>query len=64
MSTSQGTVGTMADYSLDDRGVGVQVLVVSRIFSSPHHSHRLWAHPASYPLGSGVSFPGGKAAGL
>jgi hypothetical protein len=32
-------------YSLDDQGVGVQVPVGPRIFSSPCHPHRLWSPP-------------------
>jgi hypothetical protein len=34
-----------------------------RCFSPPHRPDRLVAHPASYPTGTGGSFPGGKAAG-
>jgi hypothetical protein len=41
---------------LDDRGIGVQVPVGPRIFSSSRHTNRLWAH---YPMGSGGSFSGG-----
>jgi hypothetical protein len=33
------------------------------IFSSPPRPERLWAHPASHPVGTRGSFPGGKAAG-
>jgi hypothetical protein len=40
-----------------------QLVADVRIFSSPRRSDRLWAHPASYPMGTGGSFPGGKAAG-
>jgi hypothetical protein len=42
-------------YGLEDREVGVRVPVGSRIFSG--------AHPAFYPMGTGGSFPGDKAAG-
>jgi hypothetical protein len=31
-------------------------------FSSPPCPERLWGHPASYPMGTRGSFPGGKAA--
>jgi hypothetical protein len=48
-------------YGLDDRGVGVRVSVGSRIFSS--RTTGSGAHPASYPMGTGGSFPGGEAAG-
>jgi hypothetical protein len=55
--------GIATGYGLDDRGVGVRVPVGSRISLL----HVLWTgsgtHPASYPMGTGASFPGGKAAG-
>jgi hypothetical protein len=35
-------VGIATNYELDDRGVGVQVPVGSRIFSSPRCQGRLW----------------------
>jgi hypothetical protein len=47
-------------YGLDGRRVGVPVPVGSIIFSSLFRSDRL---PASYPMGTGGYFPGGKAAG-
>jgi hypothetical protein len=50
-------------YGLDDREVGVQVPVGSRIFSFPNRPDRLWGPPISYPVRTGGSFPGGKAAG-
>jgi hypothetical protein len=56
-------VGIATGYGLDDGGVGLRVSVGSRMFSFPRRSYRLWGHPASYPMGTGVSFPGGKAAG-
>jgi hypothetical protein len=72
-------VGIETSYGLDDRGVGVQVPVGSRIFSTSVGIVRLLtkttefvfvfvqtgsgAHPASYPMGTGDSFPGGKVAG-
>jgi hypothetical protein len=31
--------------------------------SSPPYPDHLWAHSASYPMGTAGSFPGGKAAG-
>jgi hypothetical protein len=55
-------VGITTGYRLDDRGVGVRVPVGSRIFSSPCRPDRSGAHLASYPMGTGGSFPGGKAA--
>jgi hypothetical protein len=56
------SVGIATGYGLDDGGVGVRVPVGSRIFSSPRRTDRSGAHPASYPVGTGGSFPGGKAA--
>jgi hypothetical protein len=35
-------VGIATGYGLDDQGVGVQVTVGSRIFSSPRRPDRLW----------------------
>jgi hypothetical protein len=39
-------VSIVTAYGLDDRGVGVQVLVGSRIFSSPRHPDQLWGPPS------------------
>jgi hypothetical protein len=44
-------VGIGTGYELDDRGVGVRVLVGSRIFFCS----------AFYPMGTGGALPGGKA---
>jgi hypothetical protein len=49
-------------YWLDDVGVGVSLLVGSRTFSSPRSPTHSAAHPVSYPMVIGGSFPGGKAA--
>jgi hypothetical protein len=38
-------VGIATSYGLDDRGIGVQVPVGSRIFSSPRRPKRLWGPP-------------------
>jgi hypothetical protein len=35
-------VGIVTGYELDDRGVGVQVTVGSKFFSSPRRLDRLW----------------------
>jgi hypothetical protein len=50
-------------YRLDERGVRIQVPVGSEF--SPLHIVQTGseAHPASYPMGTGGAFPGGKAAG-
>jgi hypothetical protein len=38
-------VGTATGYWLDDRGVGVQFPVGSRIFTSPRRPDQLWSAP-------------------
>jgi hypothetical protein len=49
-------------YGLDDKGVAVRVPMGAR-FSLLHVVQTdTGANPASYPTGSGVSFPGGKTA--
>jgi hypothetical protein len=55
-------VGITTGYGLDDRGVGVRVLVGRRIFSSPRRSDRLWDPPNLLSNGYPI-YPGGKAAG-
>jgi hypothetical protein len=64
-SSRDNVVGIATGYGLDDRGVGVPVPVGSRILSSLLHVVQTGsgAHVASYPMGIGGSFPGGKAAG-
>jgi hypothetical protein len=39
-------VGIATGYGLDDRGVGVRVLVESRIFSTARRPDRLWGPPS------------------
>jgi hypothetical protein len=58
------SVGIATGYGLDDRGSRVLFLAGAGIFSL-HHRYQTGsgAHSASYPMGTGVSFPGGKAAG-
>jgi hypothetical protein len=53
-------VGTANGYGLDDQGIGGRVPVGARIFFL-HVSMGSRAHPASYPMSTGDSFPGGKA---
>jgi hypothetical protein len=36
---------TTTGYGLDDRGIGVRVVVGARIFSSPRRPDRLWGPP-------------------
>jgi hypothetical protein len=62
-SYRDSVVGIATGYRLDDRGVGVQVPVGSRILSSPRRPERLWVPPDLLCNGYGASFPGGKAAG-
>jgi hypothetical protein len=51
-------------YGLDDRGSGVQFPAVGGNFSLSHRvQNGSGAHPASYPMGTRGSLPGGKAAG-
>jgi hypothetical protein len=51
-------------YGLDDQGVGVWVPVGSE-FSLLHNMQTgSGAHPASYPMDTWGSFPGGKVAGV
>jgi hypothetical protein len=50
-------------YGLDDQGVGVRVPVGARIFTFHLVQTGSWDRPASYPMGTGSSFVGGKAAG-
>jgi hypothetical protein len=56
-------VGIATGCGLDGRGVGVRVQV-GQDFSPLHVIHtRSGAHPASYPMGSGGSFPEVKRPG-
>jgi hypothetical protein len=58
------SVGTATSYGLDDRKIGDRFPVGAGNFSLRHHVQtRSGAHPASYPLGTGGSLAGGKAAG-
>jgi hypothetical protein len=49
-------------YRLDGRGVGVRVPVGSIIFSLHVVQTGSGVHPTSYPMGTGGTFPGVKAA--
>jgi hypothetical protein len=58
------SVGIALGYGLDDRGSRVWFLVGAGNFSLHHRvQNGSGAHPASYPMGTRGSFPGGKAAG-
>jgi hypothetical protein len=51
-------------YGLDDQGSRVRFPAGAWNFSLHHRIHNgSGAHPASYPMGTRCSFPGGKAAG-
>jgi hypothetical protein len=58
------SVGTAPGYGMDDWGSRVRFRAGAGNFSL-HHSvqNGSGAHPASYPMGTRDSFPGGKAAG-
>jgi glutamine synthetase len=51
-------------YGLDDRGSRVRFPAGAENFSLQHRvQNGSGTHPASYPVGTKESFPGGKAAG-
>jgi hypothetical protein len=60
---SRGSSGSIvSDYGLDDRTVEVRSPTEAEDFSSiPCVQTGSGAHPASYPMGTGGSFPAGKA---
>jgi hypothetical protein len=58
-SGSSGSI--VSDYGLDDRAIEVRSPTGADISSSPCVQTGSGAHPASYPMGTGGSFPGGKA---
>jgi hypothetical protein len=58
------SVGIALDYGLDDRGSRVRFPAGAGNHSLHHRvQNSSGAHPASYPMGTRGSFPGGKAAG-
>jgi hypothetical protein len=58
------SVGIATGYGLDDRGVGVRVLDVSRMFYSPRRLDWLWDPPNLLSNGyRGALFPGIKRQG-
>jgi hypothetical protein len=63
IESRDSTVGIATGYGLDDQGVEVRVPEGARIFTFPCRQIGSGAHPASYPMGNGGSFPGGEAAG-
>jgi hypothetical protein len=57
------TVGIALGYGLDDQGSRVRFPAGTGNFSLRHRVQNGYgAHPASYPMGTGGSFPGCKAA--
>jgi hypothetical protein len=65
VESRDSSVGTVLGYGLDNQGSRVQFLVGAGNFSLHHHvQNSSGAHPASYPMGTRGSFPGGKAAGV
>jgi hypothetical protein len=58
------SVNIALDYGLDDRGSRVRFPAGVGNFSLHHRvQNGSGAHPASFPMGTWFSFPGGKAAG-
>jgi hypothetical protein len=58
------SVGIALGYGLDDRGSGFRFPAEAGNFSLHHHvKNGSAAHPASYPMDTRSSFPGGKVAG-
>jgi hypothetical protein len=58
------SVGIALGYGLDDRDSRVRFPAGAGNFSLRHRvQNGSGAHPASYPRGTGGSFPGGKAVG-
>jgi hypothetical protein len=52
----------VSDYGMDDRAIGVQSPAGTKDFSSILSVQTgSGAHPASYQMGTGGPFPGGKA---
>jgi hypothetical protein len=64
MLSRDSSVGIALGYGLDDRGSRVRFPAGAANFSLHHRvQNGSGAHPASYPMGTRVSFSGGKAAG-
>jgi hypothetical protein len=58
------SVGIATGYGLDDRMIGIRFPARAGNFSLRYHvQNGSGAHPASYPIGTGGSFPGGKRPG-
>jgi hypothetical protein len=60
----ESSVRIALGYRLDNQGSRVRFPLEAGNFSLHHHiQNGCGAHPASYPMGTMGSFPGGKAAG-
>jgi hypothetical protein len=51
----------VSDYGMDDRAIEVRSPTGAGFSSSPCVQTGSGTHPASYPMGTGGSFPGGNA---
>jgi hypothetical protein len=61
-SSRRSSGSIVSDYGLDDRAIEVRSPTGAEdSSSSPCVQNGSGAHPASYPMGTGGSFPGGKA---
>jgi hypothetical protein len=61
---SDSSVGIALGYGLDNPGSRIRFPAGAGNFSLRHRvQNGSGAHSASYPIGTGVSFPGGKVAG-
>jgi hypothetical protein len=64
VTSRDSSVGIVLGYKLDNQGSRVRFLSGAGNFSLHHCvQNDSEAHPASYPMGTRGSFPGGKAAG-
>jgi hypothetical protein len=62
MSSRVSSGSIVSDYGLDDRAIGVPSPTGAKDFSSSLFVQTgSGAHPASYTMGTGGPFPGGKA---
>jgi hypothetical protein len=62
MEICDSVVGIATGYEMKDRGVGVRILVGSRIFSSPRRPDRPWGPLSLLSNEYRGLFPGGKVA--
>jgi hypothetical protein len=65
MKSRDSSVSIVLGYGLDDPGSRVRFLVGAGNVSLHHRiQNSSGVHPASYPMGTRGSFPGGKVAGV